>query len=169
MQNKFVKSALLIVPFVLLAAASPARAATNEESTVRAYFADIPVMAEIARCESKFRQFTDSGNVLRGGASGGMIGVFQFYESIHAPAAAALGYDLATLEGNMAYARHVYNTQSTTPWNSARYCWENVVITTQAAPTTGTTMTRAEMLEKIELLTKLIALLETQLKSQQLS
>lgn len=94
------------------------------EERVREYFADIPVMVEIARCESKFRQFTDSGAVLRGGADGGMIGVFQFYEVVHASTALGLGFDLTTLEGNLAYARHLYVQQGTTPWDSAAACWQ---------------------------------------------
>lgn len=88
------------------------------EAKVRTYFADTPVMIEIARCESKFRQFTDAGNVFYGGADKGMVGVFQFYEAIHQSAALALGYDLATVEGNLAYAKHLYTEQGTTPWRS---------------------------------------------------
>jgi hypothetical protein len=88
------------------------------EAKVRTYFADTPVMIEIARCESKFRQFTDAGNVFYGGADKGMVGVFQFYEIIHQSAARTLGYDLATVEGNLGYAKHLYTQQGTTPWRS---------------------------------------------------
>jgi hypothetical protein len=127
----------------------------NTEAEVRAFFKETPVMIEIARCESKFRQFTDAGNPLR---SAGMIGVFQFYESIHAPGAKALGFDLATLEGNLGYAKHVYETEGTTPWNGSRYCWD--------IPTTKPTLSSADrekLLEQIATLTKLIALLQKQL------
>lgn len=129
------------------------------EKTVREYFKDTPVMAEIARCESKFRQFTDSGNVLRGGSGGGMVGVFQFYESIHAGAAKKLGYDLSTLEGNLAYAKHVYTNEGTAPWNSAKYCWD-----VPLPKATVTTADRDALLEQIETLTKLISLLQKQLE-----
>ena len=88
------------------------------EKRVRDYFVDVPVMVEIARCESKFRQFTDSGAVLRGGAGGGMIGVFQFYEQVHAKPALLFGFDLATVEGNLSYARQLYERSGTTPWNA---------------------------------------------------
>lgn len=124
------------------------------EKKVRAAFADVPVMIEIARCESKFRQFTDAGNVLR---SSGMIGVFQFYESIHAPGAKALGFDLATVDGNLAYARHVYKSEGTTPWNGSRYCW-NVPL----AKPVLTSASREKLLEQIATLTKLITLLQKQ-------
>jgi hypothetical protein len=136
------------------------------EAKVREYFKDAPAMIEIARCESKFRQFTDAGNVLR---SAGMIGVFQFYESIHASGAKALGFDLATLEGNLGYAKHVYKTQGTTPWNGSRYCWEiPTTLTTKSATLTGTVTspTRAELLKKIATLTKLIAQLQKQLDAK---
>jgi hypothetical protein len=119
--------------FVCLASYVPAQAAESVASTtasttkltpveieakVRAAFADVPVMIEIARCESKFRQFTDAGNVFYGGQGQGMIGIFQFYESIHKPIATTLGYDLATVDGNIAYAKHLYKEQGVTPWQS---------------------------------------------------
>lgn len=122
----------------------------STEARVREYFADIPVMIEIARCESKFRQFTDSGAVLRGGGSGEFIGIFQFTESIHGSAALALGYDLATVEGNLAYARHLYTQQGTSPWSSC------VPVSLPA--------TDAQVQLKIELMTKLIGLLQELLK-----
>jgi len=95
----------------------------NDEKIVREYFVDIPTMIEIARCESKYRQFTDAGNPLIGG-DGVTVGLFQVHESIHTPAATALGHNLRTLEGNMAYARHLYNVEGSSPWNSSKYCWE---------------------------------------------
>lgn len=154
-------------------AATPAAATPSIEAQVREYFKDAPAMIEIARCESKFRQFTDAGNVLRGGASGGMVGVFQFYESIHAPAAKALGFDLSTLQGNLAYARHVYETEGTNPWNSSRYCWDvpgvSKVATTFAKPVVAAAppVDRAALQQKIVMLTKLIALLQQQLAAKQ--
>ena len=124
------------------------------EKRVREFFKDTPVMIEIARCESNFRQFTDAGNVLRGGDSGGMVGVFQFFESIHATPAKALGYDISTLEGNLGYAKHIYQSEGTTPWSPAKHCWE-VKPTTVKAPAT-----RAELEAKIKQLTELIKLLQ---------
>lgn len=96
---------------------------TSVEALVRAYFTDIPVMIDVARCESGFRQFTNSGNVLYGGASNGMIGIFQFHARVHQKAALDLGFDIATAEGNLAYARYVYDREGTTPWLSSEHCW----------------------------------------------
>jgi hypothetical protein len=119
------------------------------EKRVREFFADTPAMIQIARCESNFRQFTDAGSPFRGGAEGGMIGVFQFYEKYHASAALALGFDLATLEGNIGYAKHVYEAEGVTPWASC-------------APTPTLYDANTEL--KIQLLTKLVGLLQELLK-----
>jgi hypothetical protein len=125
------------------------------EKQVRDYFADIPVMIEIARCESKFRQFTDAGNVLRGGSGGGMVGIFQFFESIHAKTALGLGFDLKTVEGNVGYARHLYTSEGTSPWAS---CVPAVL------PVTAVVMSPATMELKIKLLTQVVELLKELLK-----
>ena len=137
---------------------------TEVESRVREYFEDTPVMIEIARCESKFRQFTDSGNVLRGGSSGGMIGVFQFFESIHAEYAKELGFDIATLEGNLGYAKHVYETEGAVPWNSAKACW-NVPIKPTTSPSSIANPSASKQ-EQIAMLMKLISLLQELLERQ---
>lgn len=125
------------------------------EKRVREYFGDIPVMVEIARCESKFRQFTDAGNVLRGGSAGGMIGIFQFFESIHEPAALKLGLDLNTVAGNLGYARHLYTQSGTTPWVS---CLPDVI------PLASTVMSNENKQLQIKLLTKVVELLKELLK-----
>ena len=124
------------------------------EKRVREYFADIPVMIEVARCESKFRQFTDAGTLLRGGGSTGMVGIFQFYEVVHKAAALTLGFDIETVEGNIGYARHVYNQEGTRPWAS---CVPDVM---PAVPI----MSAANKELQIKLLTKVVELLTELLK-----
>lgn len=138
------------------------------EEQVREVFSDIPVMIEIARCESKFRQFTDAGNVLRGGYGGQMIGVFQFFESVHSAEALRQGHDLATLEGNIAYARELYTESGTTPWSSSQPCWQNAQIgqTDTLVSEPSVSVTDAELREKIALLQQLITLLQTLLSLQ---
>jgi hypothetical protein len=73
-------------------------------------------MIAIAKCESGFRQFTSSGKPLYGGLGGQMIGVFQFHTTSHTTRARSLGYDLGMLDGNLAYARYLYNQAGTDPW-----------------------------------------------------
>ena len=104
------------------------------ESAVRAEFAeDAPIMIEIARCESKHRQYTDAGNPLYGGYQGRMVGIFQVYSDIHMSYAATLGMDVETVEGNIAYARHLYDREGTRPWLSSMPCWgKEVTVGAQA-------------------------------------
>ncbi len=94
------------------------------ESAVRAEFAeDAPIMIDIARCESKHRQYTDAGNPLYGGYQGRMVGIFQVYSDIHLSYAASLGMDVESVEGNIDYARHLYDREGTRPWLSSMSCW----------------------------------------------
>ena len=133
----------------------------ESEKRVHEYFKDLPVMIEIARCESEFRQYVDSGAVLRGGSAGGMIGIFQFFESVHTVPAKALGFDLATVDGNLGYARHLYEAQGTTPWNPAKSCWDKAPTKTSIKNTDS-----AKLTQQIILLTKLITLLQKRLTAQ---
>jgi hypothetical protein len=163
-----VVSAIIISPYASASAATKKATSaefftpTESEAKVRAYFKDVPVMIEIARCESAFRQYTDSGAVLHGGASGGMIGVFQFFESVHAVPAKTLGFDLATLDGNLGYARHLYEAQGTAPWDPAKNCWD--VSPAKAVPKT---VSQEKLRQQITLLMKLISLLQKQVETKQ--
>jgi hypothetical protein len=140
-----------------------ANAKTVEES-VRDYFKETPVMIEIARCESKFRQFTADGLPLYGGYGGGMIGVFQFYDRIHRAGAASLGFNLSTLEGNLAYAKHVYATSGTTPWNSSKQCWGNASVHVSTASLSEAEKVAA-LEKRIEELKRALSDLQKQLKT----
>lgn len=86
------------------------------EAQVRVTFADAPEMIAVANCESGFREYANSGSVLRGGTGGNYIGVFQIGAG-HAQDAQSLGFDIYTTDGNIGYARHMYNTSGTTPWS----------------------------------------------------
>lgn len=93
------------------------------EEYVREQFKDAPVMIDIARCESRFRQFDSNGKVLKNPTSSAM-GVFQVMASLHAESAKKnLGLDIYSLEGNAAYARHLYEKNGTRDWNASKHCW----------------------------------------------
>lgn len=93
------------------------------EEYVREQFKDAPVMIDIARCESRFRQFDSSGKVLKNPTSSAM-GTFQIMASLHADLAKdKLGHDIYSLEGNAAYARYLFEKQGTAPWNASKACW----------------------------------------------
>jgi hypothetical protein len=111
---------------------------TNDglEAKVRAYFPATPIMIEIARCESRFRQYDASGAPLDGGA-GSMIGIFQINAPVHASFAKSIGMDIYTAAGNLAYAQHLYAKEGTNPWLSSITCWKPA----DSGPTLGSGFT----------------------------
>ncbi len=90
---------------------------------VAEYFSDVPVLAEIARCESHFRHFDRSGGVIRGEVNRYDVGVMQINELYHGKEAETLGLDLHAISGNLAYARRLFEREGTTPWLSSVKCW----------------------------------------------
>jgi len=97
--------------------------AMTAEEYVRNYFSDIPIMVEIARCESRFRQYDSDGDVLRGEKNTSDRGVMQINEYFHNENSDKLGYDILTLEGNTAYARYLFEKYGVRPWISSSRCW----------------------------------------------
>jgi len=93
------------------------------EEYVIDYFSDIPVMGKVAYCESRFRQFNESGDILRGEENNLDVGVMQINEHYHLDTAQKLGLDIYTLNGNLTYARHLFEQEGTTPWLSSSSCW----------------------------------------------
>jgi hypothetical protein len=93
------------------------------EYTIREYFKDKPVLIVIAKCESTFRQWdTVTGQPLKNPNSSA-TGAMQLMASYHREPASNLGWDIDTLEGNLAYAEYLYDTEGVTPWDASRYCW----------------------------------------------
>ena len=95
----------------------------NVQRFVNDYFRDIPQLVKIAECESHFRQFSKNGNVQRGEKNRYDVGVMQINELYHADDASALGLDIYTLDGNVAFARHLYEKFGDKPWKSSSACW----------------------------------------------
>lgn len=93
------------------------------EAAVRTYFADIPVMIEVARCESTFRHVLTDGSILQGRVDPADTGVMQINRRYHEATATAMALDLDDLQDNMAYARHLYEAQGTQPWSASMPCW----------------------------------------------
>lgn len=93
------------------------------ESKVREYFSDLPIMAEVSKCESRYRQFSADGSILRGVVNGQDVGVMQINEYYHLKRAKKLGMDVRTLEGNLDYARLLYEEEGTRPWKASAPCW----------------------------------------------
>jgi len=95
----------------------------STEAVVREYFSDIPVMIQVARCESTFRHTLADGTVLRGHVDNRDTGVMQINLGYHGETAEKLGLDMEDLYDNMAYARDLYERQGTQPWSASRPCW----------------------------------------------
>jgi len=93
------------------------------QERVEEYFKDVPIMIDVARCESQFRQYNSNGTVLRGIANSQDVGVMQINEKYHATTALKLGLDIYSLEGNLDYGRYLYETQGTRPWVYSSPCW----------------------------------------------
>lgn len=55
----------------------------NLGAEVRKFVSDRPLMVEISRCESQFRQYEKDGSVLRGRVNNMDVGIFQINEYYH--------------------------------------------------------------------------------------
>ena len=95
------------------------------EAYVRTADADEPILVDIARCESTFRQFDQSGNIIRGKVNQEDVGVMQINEKYHADEAVKLGYNIYTVEGNVAFGKYLYNKYGSDPWSSSSKCWSD--------------------------------------------
>jgi hypothetical protein len=107
---------------------------TGVEAYVKAQYADEPILVDIARCESAFRQYNSkTGGVLHGVKDNQDIGVMQINEQYQGAKAAAMGYDIDTVEGNVAYAQYLYETQGAAPWGASSTCWSADYASNEAA------------------------------------
>lgn len=95
---------------------------TEVEKIVRERWKDIPVLIEIARCESHFNMFNANGTVFRGRQNPSDVGVMMINEHYHTR---NRKMDFYTLEGNLEYAEFLYKTEGTTPWNWSKFCWNS--------------------------------------------
>lgn len=101
--------------------------AENTEAVVREYFADIPAMIQVARCESTFRHTLADGSVLRGHVDKRDTGVMQINTYYHQSRADQLELDLEDIYDNMAYARYLYEKQGLQPWSASQPCWGRTI------------------------------------------
>lgn len=110
---------------------------------VRSYFADTPVLGEIAKCESEFMQFNKDGSVHRGIVNSKDVGVMQINEHYHLETAKDLGYNIYTLQGNMDYAKYLYDQEGVAPWSASAPCWKKSAKVLEANAHTLTTLASA--------------------------
>jgi hypothetical protein len=96
---------------------------TTVEEVVKDYFKDIPILAQVAKCESTFRQHDSNGNVLRGVVNSFDVGVMQINEKYHLERSQKMNINIYSLDGNLEYARALYDQSGTAPWSSSKACW----------------------------------------------
>ncbi len=92
-------------------------------SSVKSYFKDAPIMEKVAYCESTYMQFDSVGVVHRGIVNNKDVGIFQINEKYHLKRSQDLGMDIYSIEGNMEYARVLYEEQGLQPWSASKPCW----------------------------------------------
>ena len=112
---------------VAVAETNAKRTKSSVEQYVRHYFKNDPILAEVAKCESWFRQFDKDGKVIRGIQVREDVGVMQINETYHKVTAEKLGFDIYSLDGNLSYAKYLYERQGTQPWSASERCWSKSV------------------------------------------
>lgn len=93
------------------------------EAYLKDEYSSTPILVEIARCESTFKQYQDDGKVVRGRIDRDDIGLMQINERYHGETAKRLGMDIYKVDGNIAYAKYLYSKEGTDPWSASKNCW----------------------------------------------
>ena len=104
--------------------AQPAEQIISVEQYVKNYYSKTPILAKISKCESQYRQYTTNGNVLRGREVREDVGLMQINETYHKATSGKLGYNIYSMEGNLAYGQYLYDHQGTAPWSASQPCWD---------------------------------------------
>lgn len=86
---------------------------------------DAPLMKRVAHCESSMRQFDRNGVVISNPITADR-GIFQVNVEYHGDAAKKAGLNIYTLEGNVAYAKVLFDQSGVQPWSASRNCWSKV-------------------------------------------
>jgi len=124
-----IAGAFLSIAFSFAPAVSPSlphefiHVATAEAPTAVSTFDGYPVLKKICTCESGLRQYDKDGNVLRGTRNKSDIGICQINELYHSEKPKELGLNIHTMEGNVAFAKYLYETEGTAPWGASKSCW----------------------------------------------
>jgi hypothetical protein len=88
-------------------------------------FPDAPIMVKVAKCEGSRHGLLDP-EAFNPTNNSNDSGVFQISEKYHGGANGyrALGLtDMFDVKQNLAYARHLYDTQGLEPWKWSKHCW----------------------------------------------
>jgi hypothetical protein len=99
-------------------------------SQIETAFSGYGQLRRICSCESHLTQFEKDGvTVLHGRENPKDLGICQINELYHGEQAKKLGFDLYSLIGNVAYAKHLYESEGTKPWVWSESCWKTATST----------------------------------------
>lgn len=90
---------------------------------LKTVFPDEPLIVDVARCESQITHWTEHGHVLQGWIDDDDIGLMQINRRYHGATARKLGYDIYDIQGNIMYARYLYEREGLQPWSASKPCW----------------------------------------------
>lgn len=71
------------------------------------------------------RHIGKDGEIFRGVVNNKDIGVMQINTRFHEATATDMGIDLYSLQGNLEYAKYLYEKEGTKPWKASKPCWGN--------------------------------------------
>lgn len=91
---------------------------------IRDIFGTEEPFVSIASCESGLRQFKPDGTVLHGLVHPADTGIMMVNMVYWADEAKKRKLDVDTLEGNIAMAKVIYDSQGLGAWNPSRTCWQ---------------------------------------------
>lgn len=103
----------------------PAAVAVAEAPTIADPFEGYPLLKKICECESGLTHYINEEKqvVLRGRVNRYDIGICQINEQYHRESIARTGYNIYTPEGNIRFAKLLYNKQGSKPWVWSKGCW----------------------------------------------
>ena len=84
---------------------------------------DIPVMFQVARCESQFQQTDEQGNPLKGKLTPLDRGLFQISLQWHQEELDRRGLNVHKLEDNVKFASILYYRNGLSDWKASKSCW----------------------------------------------
>lgn len=112
----------LILSLFLAAALST----TTVKAHIEGVFGTSSPMVDVAICESSLRQFDAPNHVLRGEITPADTGVFQISVDYHGDEAKTLGFDIYSLDGNIAFAKYLYDKNGLKDWSASKKCIEKL-------------------------------------------
>lgn len=96
-------------------------ASVTPQDAIREVFGPNSVMEQVAVCESGMRQFDANGEVIVGKVTPDR-GLYQIAPKYHLVNASKMGLDLDTLQGNILYAKYLYDRNGIKDWSASRAC-----------------------------------------------